>query len=170
MWKRLGLEKLEQTHAKAQTHTHSWDEKGVIKMKPTGGPRKHIRHQTTWSSLWEMTLEDRIPWFSWQDANLVCNLDYCTSDEREGELGLCRKRLPQRRASLSWGRLKDNSEVEEITCYVWPNKFAFLSAFSKCGLPEFNVRKHSVRDINCLRVTVRCQFVLIETLQTNAKD
>lgn len=49
MWERLRLEEVEQTHAKVQTHSNTLlrcDVRSVIKMKSTGGLKKHIQHQT----------------------------------------------------------------------------------------------------------------------------
>lgn len=52
MWERLRLKELEQTHANTHTRKHTntctaalrWDERAVIKMRSTGGLRKHTRH------------------------------------------------------------------------------------------------------------------------------
>lgn len=68
----------EQMHKHTRTHTA---EMGSVwlKVKCAGGLWKC--HQC--GSLWELSLGDRIPRFSWQDANLVCNLDYYVLDERK---------------------------------------------------------------------------------------
>lgn len=77
-------------------------------------------------------MEDRIPRFSWQDANLVCNLDYCASDERKSG-ARCRRNsyLCQQRVKITQRR--------GMGCLLFTAHSVAVSSYSRRGREDFGL-------------------------------
>ncbi len=117
MWERLRLEELEQTHAKAQTHTQytqlRWNERGVIKMKSTGGLGKHIRHQTV--ALCGNWLQ-KTEYHDFPGKTVTLSVTLTTVCLMKRKAGLDVIDTNHSRASQSWGSIQGNSKCWERLC------------------------------------------------------
>lgn len=105
---KIRLEELEQTQQKHK-HTHTQLRWEVCNFKL--GLRKHVPSDCTVCGNWLGKTET--PRFSWQDVNLICNLEYYASDKRK------RSPLHHRNNNLScecenrWVRWCDSSESKQ---------------------------------------------------------
>ena len=157
MWERLRLEELEQTCKSTQ----SWDEKGLIKMKSTGGLRKHIRHQAAavcgnW--LWKTEYHD------FPGKTLTLSVTLTTVRQMKGKVGLgvvgtstsvtrkSKLRKGYAITSRTWGKLRVKI-LKRRRCTR--TDVAFFSA--SWGVIWNNLRQNVYGS--------QCQFVLTEILE-----